>query len=210
MTTDNDGQQQGDQGATPPSPPAGQQPDPPQGGGNADLAKVQAALNKERELRRTAERQARDGEAAKTRLAELEQAAQSDTEKAVTVARREATAEAMAKANTRLVAAEARAAAAVLRFQDPRDVALVDLSDIHVADDGTVDTDAITTRLRDLAEAKPYLVAAQVPAEPAGPRPPMPDPSQGSGRPSAPTGAERGLEEAQRRFGNRAPAATGN
>lgn len=205
----------GDQGATPPgTPPAGNTPpaQPPSGdsGQGDDATKLKAALDRERQLRKDAEKRAKDGEAAKARADELEQAGKSDTEKAVAAARREAAAETMAKANGRLVAAEARAAAAALRFQDPRDAtALIDLSDVRVAEDGTVDTDAITARLDQLAKDKPYLVASATPPEPQGPRPPKPDPSQGSGRAPAPASGSKGAAEAARRYGNRPPAPAG-
>lgn len=198
--------QPGDQGVTPPVDPPAAPPAPQDG--ETDATKLQRALDRERSLRKDAERRAKENEAAKQRADELEQASQSDTEKAVTAARREAAAETMAKAHGMLRSAEARAVAAELRFQDPRDATvLIDLSDVQVADDGTVDTAAITERLQKLAEAKPYLVAAEKPADPpppAGPRPPRPDPSQGSGRAPTPSGAEQGLAEAERRFGKQA------
>lgn len=208
----NTGQPGGDQGATPPA-PTGQQNPPapsPDPAPTGDLAKVQAALTKERELRKSAEKSAKDNADAKTRLDELEQASKSDTEKAVAAARKEGATEAITKAHRLLVGAEARAVAAELRFQDPRDVALIDLSDVRVAEDGTVDTAVITERLGQLAKDKPYLVAAAAPPPPPGPRPPMPDPSQGSGRQPAPTAGTRGAAEAARRFGQPAAAGTTN
>jgi hypothetical protein len=221
----NTGQPSGDQGATPPgTPPAGQNPppQPPSGGdtgqpppGQADdAAKLKAALDRERQLRRDAEKRAKDGEAAQKRADDLEAAGKSETERAVATARKEGAAEALTKANTLLVRAEARAAAAGLHFQDPRDVlGLIDLSDVRVTDDGTVDADVIAERLRKLAEDKPYLVAAATPPtppEPQGPRAPRVDPSQGSGRQPAPTAGTRGAAEAARRFGQPAAAGTTN
>jgi len=47
---------------------------------------------------------------------------------------------------------------------------------------------------------KPHLGAVTVRKAPE-PRTPKPDPSQGSGRGPAPTGAERGVAEAERRYG---------
>lgn len=208
MSGDNTNGQHGDQGATPPAdqpanPPAPQ--DGPPAAGETDTAKLQRALDRERSLRKDAEKRARENEAAKARADELEQASQSDTEKAVTAARREAETETMTRAHGMLRLAEARAVAAELRFQDPRDATvLIDLSDVRVAEDGTVDTAAITERLTQLAKDKPYLVAAEKPAEPTPPRAPRPDPSQGSGRTAPPTGAEKGVDEARRRFGDRA------
>lgn len=213
----NTGQPSGDQGATPPIPPAGQpaSPAPADGGQQGDqpddTAKLKAALANERSLRKDAERRAKAGEDAQKRADDLEAAGKSETERAVAAARKEGATEALAKANRLLVRAEARAAAAGLHFQDPRDVlGLIDLSDVRVTADGTVDTDVIAERLRKLAEDKPYLVATAAPPtppEPQGPRAPRVDPSQGSGRQPAPTAGTRGAAEAARRFGQ--PAAAG-
>ncbi len=96
-----------------------------------------------------------------------QEAAQSEQEKAVNAARKEAAAEATQAANGRLVAAEARALAAELRFRNPAlAVRTVDLSAVKVADDGTVDADAIKAALSDLAKAEPYLVGEDPPKPP--------------------------------------------
>ncbi len=82
-------------------------------------------------------------------------------EKALDAARREAADEAIAKANTRLVAAEFRSAAAK-RVKDPRIAAkLVDLTDIEVDDDGNVDADGITAALDALLEEYPDLAPSR-------------------------------------------------
>lgn len=62
----------------------------------------------------------------------------------------------------RLRAAEVRAIAASLRFNDPSDAlaAIGDLSDVPVGEDYSVDAAAITARLGEIAEKKPYLIAA--------------------------------------------------
>jgi len=68
-----------------------------------------------------------------------------------------AEAAALAKANTRILKAEVRAAAAA-RLTDPADALLhIDLSSFEVGDDGEVDADAITTAIDDLISKKPYL-----------------------------------------------------
>lgn len=82
------------------------------------------------------------------------------------VALQEAAAQARAEAAKAyadvLRAAEVRAVAAALRFNDPMDAlaAIGDLSDIEVTDDNEVDAEVIRTRLGEIAEKKPYLIAA--------------------------------------------------
>lgn len=114
--------------------------------------------------------------------------------------RREATRDASAVANKRIVRAEVKALAADL-FADPGDAPLfVDLAKYEVDDDGAVDEDEIRDDLRAVLVRKPHLGAVTVRKAPE-PRTPKPDPSQGSGRGPAPTGAERGIAEAERRYG---------
>lgn len=92
---------------------------------------------------------------------EREDRDKSPDEKALDDARREAAAEATAKANTRLVAAEFRSAAAK-RVKDPRIAAkLVDLTGIEVDDDGNVDADGITAALDALLEEYPDLAPSR-------------------------------------------------
>jgi len=92
---------------------------------------------------------------------EREDRDKSPDEKALDDARREAAAEATAKANTRLVAAEFRSAAAK-RVKDPRIAAkLVDLTGIEVDDDGNVDAEAITDALDTLLEEYPDLAPSR-------------------------------------------------
>lgn len=122
------------------------------------------------------------------RLAEIEEANKSEIEKAVEAARKEGATEALKVANSRLVSAEARALAAEAQFQDPGDaVRLLDLSDVTVADDGTVDTEGIKTALAELAKTKPYLIRDSGPKPPptfgGGPRKTeAPDPGPGVNR----------------------------
>lgn len=73
--------------------------------------------------------------------------------------RREIEAEALGKANQRILQAEIRAAAAG-KLNDPADALLhLDLSSFEVGDDGAVDTEAVTAAITDLTESKPYLAA---------------------------------------------------
>lgn len=124
-----------------------------------DVVKLNAALAKERDLRKEAERKAKDGASASTRLAEIETANASDLDKAVNAARKEGETAILERVNTRLVRAEARAVAASLGFEDPADaVALVDLSAVTVDEDGEPDGEAIKKELAALAERKKYLL----------------------------------------------------
>lgn len=114
-------------------------------------AGLKSALQKERALNK----------ANAKRIKELEQAAadrdKSPDEKALDDARREAAAEATAKANKRLIAAEFRSAAAK-RVKDPRiAVKLVDLEGIEVDDGGEVDADGINAALDALLDEYPDL-----------------------------------------------------
>jgi hypothetical protein len=161
-----------------------------------DLSKLRDALEKERSLRKDAERRAKEGDATKADLDRLAAASKSDLDKAVDAARKEGAQAVLASANTRLVNAEARALAAETRFRNPAlAVRAIDLTDITVTSDGIVDTAAITAALKTLAADEPYLI------DDGGPRTPRPDPSQGSGKAPAQNGAEKGVNEAARRYG---------
>lgn len=82
-------------------------------------------------------------------------------------------------ANARTVRAEVKALAAN-GFADPEDAgAFLALGDYLTAD-GDVDTEKIRTDLTDLLARKPHLAKA------AGPRPPAPNPAQGSSASGAP------------------------
>lgn len=157
-----------------PTPAAGETPpaeNPPTATVTAeDLAKLQTALDKERELRKSAEKGDKEGRAAKARLEEIEAASKPELDRAVEAARKEGIAEATKSANGRLISAEARALAAESRFRNPATaVRLLDLSEVSVTDTGEVDTDAIKAALETLAKDEPYLLAdAAQPVPPAG------------------------------------------
>jgi hypothetical protein len=132
-----------------------------------DLLKLRDALDKERALRKDAERAAKEGQGYKAKLDEIAEASKSDLEKAVEAARREGETAALSKANDRLRSLEARLMAAQAQFRDPTvAVRLLDLSDVKVTDDGTVDTSAIGKRLDELAKQHPYLLVEKGPALP--------------------------------------------
>lgn len=73
--------------------------------------------------------------------------------------RRKVEADALAKANERILKAEVRAQATA-KLADPADALLyLDLSSFEVGDDGDVDADGITAAIDDLLKNKPYLSA---------------------------------------------------
>lgn len=140
---------------------------------NPDLVKVLATLERERELRKAAEKEAKTRS---TRLEELESASKSESEKAIDAVRREAEAKAeeriaaaQQKTNARLVASEVRAIAAEKQFRSPGVVAkLLDLSAIDVDEDGSVDSAAIVKQLDQLAKDHDYLLIDNGPKRPQG------------------------------------------
>lgn len=168
-----------------------------------DVSGLQSALEKERALRKAAEKAVKEGEKHRARVEELEAANQSETEKAVAAARKEGAVEARKASDARLVRAEARALAAEAQFRDPaRVVRLLDgLDDVTVGEDGGVDTDAIRRQLSELSEEAPYLVAPD-----ESPRPPAPNPAQGSSAagPSKTSGTDVGRQMFRSRRGKSA------
>lgn len=134
-----------------------------------DVAKLRKALDSEREARRNADKRVKDLEPYEVRAREAEEASKTEQQR---VADRLAAAEAKAAeadqrasaaieaANRRLVAAEARALAAAASFRNPEHaVRLLDLSDVTIGEDGSLDAAAITSKLTALAETDAYLVS---------------------------------------------------
>ena len=75
-------------------------------------------------------------------------------------ARRKAEADALSKANSRILKAEIRAAAKG-RLTDPKDaLTFLDLEQFEVGEDGEIDPEEIEEAIEDLLKAKPYLAAA--------------------------------------------------
>lgn len=71
----------------------------------------------------------------------------------------QATRDALAKANTRIIRSEVRAAAAG-KLTDPKDaLRFLDLDQFEVDEDGAVDEDEIADAITDLLTKKPYLAA---------------------------------------------------
>lgn len=118
-------------------------------------AGLKTALQKERAERKATAKRVKELEQ------ELADRDKPDDEKAIDVARREAAAEATAKANTRLIAVEFRAAAEK-RGLDPRTaLKLAELADVEVGDDGEVDADALTAALDLVVADHPSLMPSR-------------------------------------------------
>jgi hypothetical protein len=138
------------------------------GAGEGDLGeKGKKALDAERTRARDAEkaRKAIEAEHAKTKkeLEDLKAAGATDQEKALAAARKEAgdaaTAEAVGKANARILSSEIKAAAGT-KLADPNDaVRLLDLTEFEVDADGNVDDKKIAAAIDQLLKDKPYLAA---------------------------------------------------
>ncbi|MFE7947407.1 hypothetical protein [Streptomyces sp. NPDC057426] len=99
--------------------------------------------------------------AERARARELEQqlAAKNGADEAE-AARRAAEADAVAKANARILKAEIRAAAKG-RLNDPKDaLTFLDLDQFEVGEDGEIDPEEIEDAIEDLLKNKPYLAAA--------------------------------------------------
>lgn len=110
-------------------------------------------LKKWKSLSRSNEKALR---AAQAELDKVKQSSMSETEKAVAQARAEGRAEAMKDANTKLLHAEIRAAAASV-LADPDDA--VHLLDLDTFDSENIDRRQIKSALDDLVKSKPYLSA---------------------------------------------------
>ena len=136
-----------------------------------------------------------DLKAKAAKLDEIEQANATELERAIKKARDEGRTEVQQAANSRLVAAEARALAAEAKFRNPTlAIKAIDLSGVKVGDDGSVDAAAIRSLLGDLAKDEPYLVDD-------GKAKPKPDDAQGRPQ-TTPNKGQEGLEQARKRFGN--------
>lgn len=107
----------------------------------------------------------------KRQLSEQETTHQAAIEAAVaeatTAAKAAATEEVRASLVPRIVAAEIRAQAAGLGFQDPKDALSLygDASTVTVGEDFTPDASAISTRLREIADEKAYLLGTAKPSD---------------------------------------------
>lgn len=124
------------------------------GGDGDELERIRDALksaNADAKKHRLAAR------AAKEELDKLRADGQSEAEKAIAKAKAEGGAEALQKANARVLRAEVKAIAAG-KLADPADaVHFLDLSDFEVSEDGDVDSKAIARAIDHLVKEKPYL-----------------------------------------------------
>jgi hypothetical protein len=125
--------------------------------------------------------------AAERRIRELESEKESGGDEAAQE-RQRIEDEATAKANTRIIKAELKAAAAG-KLLDPSDavVFITDLDQFDVDDDGDVDPEAFAEAIADLIVRKPHLAAQS-----SEKRTPKPDRSQGAGG--------KGLSSAEQQF----------
>lgn len=115
------------------------------------------ALDRMKAEKRAAEQRAREIERELAALkAKLEGR---EAEFAAEQERRRIEAEALAKADQRILKAEVKAAAAGV-LNDPADALhYIDLTQFEVGEDGEVDADAIKAAVESLAKSKPYLAA---------------------------------------------------
>lgn len=110
------------------------------------------------ELRAALAKANKDAERNRRKAAEFEEAAKSESEKALDAARREGAEQVRSELSRRLLEQEVRVAAAG-RFTDPSDaVRFIDLDSIGVDESGQVDQKALAAALDGLAESKSYLL----------------------------------------------------
>lgn len=108
-----------------------------------------------------------DYDAVKEQLANFQQQAMSDQERAIHEAVNKAVAERDAKWSERILDSQARLIAQELGFRDPADVfRYVDRSQVPLTEDG-VDEAALRAAVEQVATDKPYLVAPQQAEPPA-------------------------------------------
>lgn len=182
----------------PDAPAAGDPPDDPTTDppelGDAGKKAIQAERARAAEAEKASKAAQRQLKAVQDELAQLRAAGLSDTDKAIEKAKTEARAEAekelLAKANTRLVRAEIRAAAT--GTLDPElAVKLLDPAEFDVDDDGEVDRKAISRAIKGLIETHPNLASARTPGS-----------ADGGARGTAPSGAD--MNQMLRRAAGRA------
>lgn len=127
--------------------------------GKKALAAERAAAAK---AKQDAKKDRERAEAAEAKLAEIEQQNLSDQEKAVTAARDEGFAAGKKEATEALLpklleAKVAAVAADKLAISASKAVRLMDLDDIDIGEDGSVDEKAIIAKVDELLEAEPHL-----------------------------------------------------
>lgn len=187
-----------------------------QQGSAATISLSQEALDKIVEDRLIRDRAARDKKYADydqvvekaNNYDKLLQDTESDAEKRVREATEQARSAVLAEMRPQLVLAEMRATAAG-RIEPDRFDTLVDDLDLtkYLTSDGAVDIDKVRKKV-DAWAPPPKNDGEGQQQQSSGPRRPRPDHSQGSGA-GPTTDTQRGLDEARRRYGDRAtgPAA---
>lgn len=145
-----------------------------------------------------------DYDSLKTKAAEYDkaiEAARTDQEKAVEAAKAEGRTEALTTANARLLSAEARALAAEAKFASPAlAVRALDLSGVKVNDDGSVDADAIKSKLKELAESGAFVIETGEKSKP------KPDRAQGGAAAKGDKSVSAGRDLFEQRRAKKTPA----
>ena len=120
------------------------------------------ALDAMKQSRNAAIRELKDTKAELEAIrAEKELAGKSEDEQKLELARREATEQALAQANERILRSELRLAAKG-KLADPADAQLyINLAEFDVNDNGEVDTDALESAIDELITRKPHLAVAR-------------------------------------------------
>lgn len=128
--------------------------------GGEDLTALKAAIAKEREGRKAAEKEAKRVAELEAELAKFREATKSEAEKAVEQARKEGRAEAAAELTRQRVLDKIEVRAA-RKFADPEDaqLRLAGRADEFVGPDGQIDAAGIDAALTKLLEEKPHLAA---------------------------------------------------
>ncbi|MEV6907583.1 hypothetical protein [Amycolatopsis sp. NPDC051071] len=174
------------------TPPETEQTGTPPEAGQAAEVDYKALFEQTQAKLSKAEKTAKDHKSKAAKLDAIEAEQQTDAEKAAQ--RAESAEQQLTVLRRRAVDAEIRAAAS--GWADPTDAPrYLDDRDRYVTTDGEIDTTTITADLAAVLLARPHLART---GEPAGPRRPAPDPSQGA-RQSGPAGYDSQIADAEKR-----------
>ncbi|WP_328611774.1 hypothetical protein OG943_22530 [Amycolatopsis sp. NBC_00345] len=178
--------------STAPAPAETGQPGTPAEAGQAAEVDYRALLEQVQAKLSKAEKTAKEHKSKAAKLDAIEAEQQTDTEKAAQ--RAEAAEKQVAVLRRRAMDAEIRAAAS--SWADPTDAPrYLDDRDHYISADGEIDIKTIAADLAAVLLARPHLAR---PGEPAAPRRPAPDPSQGA-RSSGPAGYDSQIADAEKR-----------
>lgn len=174
------------------TPPETGQPGTPAEAGQAAEVDYKALFEQAQAKLSKAEKAAKDHKSKAAKLDAIEAEQQTDAEKAAK--RAESAEKQLTVLRRRAVNAEIRAAAS--GWADPTDAPrYLDDCDRYVSADGEIDTATIAADLSAVLLARPHLART---GEPAGPRRPAPDLSQGA-RQSGPAGYDSQIADAEKR-----------